>query len=109
MIREPIASANAEGGPFFSWSLSTSGPITVAKPSALAWIQPGRSTTSTGAVRSLATQAGVLPDQWRRPPGTLTQLVHRVDRLDAGHLGALSHETGPHPDGEVPVDHSGSA
>ena len=30
--------------------------MTVAKPSAFAWIQPGRSTTRTGAVRSLATR-----------------------------------------------------
>ena len=33
-----------------------SGAITVAKPSALAWIQPGRSTTSTGAVVLAATR-----------------------------------------------------
>ena len=50
VIREPIASASADGAPFFSCSFSMSGAITVAKPSALAWIQPGRSTTRTGAV-----------------------------------------------------------
>ena len=41
VIREPIASASGDGAPFFSCSFSMRGAITVAKPSALAWIQPG--------------------------------------------------------------------
>ena len=55
-MREPIASVSGPGAPFFSWSLSISGAITVAKPSAFACTQPGRSTTRTGAVRSVATR-----------------------------------------------------
>ena len=44
----------ARAAPFFAVTLSTIGARSVAKPSALAWIQPGRSTTRTGAVRSPA-------------------------------------------------------
>src|SRR3954454_8287210 len=52
---EPTASVKAFGVPRLACSFSISGLITSAKLSAFAWIQPVRSTTSTGAVRSCAT------------------------------------------------------
>ena len=56
VIREPTAWVNAPGLPRRSVILSITGESRVAKPSAFAWIQAGRSTTSTGAVRSPASR-----------------------------------------------------
>ena len=54
-------------------------------------------------------QAGVLADQRRGPLGPGAQLLDGVDRLGPADLRTLADEPGPHPDGEVPVDHSGPA
>ena len=54
------ATVNGPGAPLRSCSLSISGAITVANPSALACTHPGRSTTSTGAGASWRTWV------WRR-------------------------------------------
>ena len=84
MIREPIASVSGHGAPFFSCSFSISGAITVANPSALAWIHPGRSTTSTGAVRSLATRPVNSRTSGRGALGPDAQLLDGVDGLGCG-------------------------
>ena len=46
---DPTESASVEDDGRFSWIFSISGSSTVRKPEALAWIQPGRSTTTTEA------------------------------------------------------------
>src|SRR5680860_1671742 len=56
VTREPIDSAIGDGTPFFACSFSISGEMIVANPSTFARIQPGRSTTKMGAVRSSATR-----------------------------------------------------
>ena len=50
VTREPMACVIPLGGPFFAASFAATGSMIFANPSALAWIQAGRSMTSTGAV-----------------------------------------------------------
>ena len=76
VTREPTAGRQPGRRPFLSESLSTIGASTAEKPSALAWTQPARSTTSTGAVRSRGDQAGEVADQRGRPVGVVAQLGH---------------------------------
>ena len=90
VTREPMASAIADGGPFFSVSLSTMGARIVAKPSALARSQPARSTTSTGAVAAAA---------WRpvnsRTRGVERSAPSRSSSTAAAASSALTSGPGP--------------
>ncbi len=56
VIREPTACVNGPGLPRRSATESMIGVRSEANPSAFAWIQAGRSTTRTGAVRSPASR-----------------------------------------------------
>ena len=96
VTRVPTASANADGGPFFSMSLSTTGLRSLAKPSALARSQPLRSTTSTGAV----------PASVCSPVNSRTSGVERVapSRSSTTAAAASSGDTsGPGPATRVPT------
>ena len=80
------------------WSASRSAaPISAAKPSVLAWIQPGRSTTSTGAVRSVATRPVNSRTSGRGAVGALAQLLDDRDRLGPARPGAPHRRDGTPP------------
>ena len=90
VTREPTAAETPDGVPFFSVTLSKSGPIRTEKLDALAWIQPRRSTTSTGAVPSGAS----------RPVNSRTSGVERVGvlaKLDDRRAGLLGGDVGARP------------
>jgi hypothetical protein len=83
-------------GAFFDDSLSTMGAIATRNPSAFAWIQPARSTTSTGAVWSAAT----------RPVNSRTRPVDRLapSRSSVTTASASSRVTvGPSPASRDPT------
>ena len=106
---EPTASVDRGRGAAASpGSFSTSGPMTCAKPSALAWTQPARSTTSTGAVRSSATRPVNSRTSAGRAVGAGPQLGDDRVGLGAGDRRARAGEPGADGDREVPVDHRAS-
>ena len=102
---EPTARDSPDGAPFFSVSLSTIGPRTVAKPSALACTQPGPvdHEDRRGAVGG--DEPGEVTDQPGREVGVAAQLLDGGVGLGAAHGRPVAGHPGPQRDGEVPVDH----
>src|SRR5680860_461408 len=90
VTREPMASAIAFGEPFFACTFSSSVDITWANPSTFAWIQPGRSTISKGAVRAV-------PSGATSPVNSRTRGVERSAPARSSATTADTKMSGPVP------------
>jgi hypothetical protein len=106
VTREPTALVSPLGGPFLAVTLSTKGVSNRSKLSVLARIQPGRSTTRSGACG-----VGRRPARCTRGPGlveragVLAELGDHGVGLRPADLGAGAGEPRGHTDGDLPVDH----